>query len=469
MSQSLPTSPAVPEESGPRTARGVIARAIQATTMAREAQLRYLSQSVRLEEAVNPHLIRLTVILVSLAVCLFIAWSAVTNVDEVARGPGEVVPSGYERSIQHLDGGLVGGIFVKEGEYVTKGQPLVELDTAGLQQDLAIVKEKMRGLGVQAERYRAYLERREPNFASFGTAAEPRIAQQARIFQAMVTARNEQSNVLKEQIEQKRLNIGIIDANRTAADSALAYNADLLARRKSLFEKGLIAFTQLGAVENEVNRIRASIIGLTDERLRAEREVQEYSDRLTASGSMQREELYNQLHAIETDVGQNAELARKIEDRISRLVMRAPSNGVIKVVNVNTIGSVVQPGQTIVSLVPMDEALVVQANLAPSDIGHVRLGQTVQLKVSAYNFARYGWLSGRLDFISANTFAGPTGERYYRARVTLDQRHLGPDPTRNLIMPGMTVTVEIITGKKTILAYLLKPIHVALNTAFSER
>jgi HlyD family secretion protein/adhesin transport system membrane fusion protein len=99
----------------------------------------------------------------------------------------------------------------------------------------------------------------------------------------------------------------------------------------------------------------------------------------------------------------------------------------------------------------------------------VAIGQPVQLKISAYDFSRYGWLSGRLDFISVNTFTGPNGERYYRGRVQLDQRHVGDDPERNPILPGMTVMTEIVTGRKTILAYLLKPVHVALTSAFSER
>lgn len=463
--QIRPEPPEEPVRSGPLARISANMRVVSA----REAQLRYLSQSVRLEEAVNPHLIRLTVLLVSMAVGLFIIWASVTSVDEVARGPGEVIPVGYERAIQHIDGGTVGRILVKEGEYVTKGQPLVELEASGIGQDLAIVREKLRSLGVQGERYRAFIEQRQPDFSAFGAMTDPRILEQQRIFDAMVKSREEQRRVLAEQLTQKRLNIGIIEANRSAAESSLSYNQELLMRRRGLFEKGLIAYSQMAGVENEVNKLRASIAGLTEEKSRAEGEVREYEERLLAASSVQREEIYNQLHNIETEIGQNTELVRKIEDRIQRLTVRAPSNGVIKGVSVNTLGAVVQPGQTIVALVPLDEPLIVQAHISPADIGHVKVGQPVQLKISAYNFARYGWLSGKLEFISANTFIDASGERYYRARISLDQRYVGTNPGRNPILPGMTVTTEIITGKKTILAYLLKPIHVALSTAFSER
>ena len=471
MNEMLPAQTSRPGAVKAQAKPGALARLSRnlRITSPRDAQLRYLSQSVRLEEAVNPHLIRLTVVLVSLAVGLFIVWAAVTDVDEVARGPGEVIPVGYERVVQHLDGGIVGAILIKEGEYVTKGQPLLELEATGLDQDLAMVRERMRSLGLQAERFRAFLDGRQPDFSAFGPATDTRIAAQQSIFDSMIKARDEQRRVLAEQLEQKRLTIGIIEANRKAAESSLNYNQDLLTRRKTLFDKGLIAYSQMASIENEVNKLNASIAGLVEESARAEGEVREYNERLAASSSTQREAVYSQLHTIETDLVQNTELVRKIEARVERLIVRAPLNGVVKGVNVNTLGAVVQPGQSIISLVPLDEPLIVQSHIAPSDIGHVKLGQPVQLKISAYNFARYGWLSGTLTFISANTFIDGSGERYYRARISLDQRYVGNNPQRNPILPGMTATCEIITGKKTILAYLMKPIHLALSTAFSER
>jgi hypothetical protein len=160
MTDMLPAETPPPGASEAPAEPGGLARVLRnlRVTSPRDAQLRHLSRSVRLEEAVNPRLIRLTVVLVTLAVGLFICWAAVTDVDEVARGPGEVIPVGYERAVQHQDGGIVDSILIKEGEYVTKGQPLIELEATGLDQDLAMVRERMRSLGLQAERYRAFLD-----------------------------------------------------------------------------------------------------------------------------------------------------------------------------------------------------------------------------------------------------------------------------------------------------------------------
>jgi HlyD family secretion protein/adhesin transport system membrane fusion protein len=141
----------------------------------------------------------------------------------------------------------------------------------------------------------------------------------------------------------------------------------------------------------------------------------------------------------------------------------------VKGLSVNTIGGVVQPGQALMEIVPLDKDLVVEVRIPPRYIGPMHVGQRVQLKVSSYDFSRYGSIGGTLDYISPTTFMGENGERFYRGRVRLDQNYVGHSPRQNIIMPGMTVMADIITGNKTILEYLLKPIHRALLSSFSER
>ena len=135
---------------------------------------------------------------------------------------------------------------------------------------------------------------------------------------------------------------------------------------------------------------------------------------------------------------------------------------------VNTVGSIAQPGQTLMEIMPLDEKLVVEVKIPPQHIGHLKPGLPVQVKFSSFDFSRYGFVNGELSQISATTFTGQNGERYYRGLIDLSQNHVGRDQN-NLIMPGMTAMAEIITGEKTILQYLLKPVHNAMKTAFSER
>jgi adhesin transport system membrane fusion protein len=140
----------------------------------------------------------------------------------------------------------------------------------------------------------------------------------------------------------------------------------------------------------------------------------------------------------------------------------------LKALAINTVGAVAQPGQTLMEIVPMDEKMIVEVKIQPQHIGHLKTGQKVQVKFSSFDFSRYGFITGQLDQISATTFTSENGERYYRGRVDLLQNYVGHDQ-RNLVVPGMTAMAEIITGEKTILQYLLKPVHTAMKTAFTER
>ena len=164
----------------------------------------------------------------------------------------------------------------------------------------------------------------------------------------------------------------------------------------------------------------------------------------------------------------NIEIINKLEERTSRLNLRAPARGLVKGLSVNTIGAVIQPGQTLMEIVPLDKDLEVSVKISPQDIGHLEVGQPVQVKFSTFDFSRYGSVQGHLEQISATTFSGEQGERYYQGRVSLVQNYVGTNPD-NQIMPGMTVMADVITGEKTILEYMLKPIHVSLKTAFTER
>ncbi|MBU0859625.1 MAG: HlyD family efflux transporter periplasmic adaptor subunit, partial [Alphaproteobacteria bacterium] len=155
--------------------------------------------------------------------------------------------------------------------------------------------------------------------------------------------------------------------------------------------------------------------------------------------------------------------------RVQRLAVKAPVNGLVKGLSVNTIGGVVQPGQALMEIIPMDENLVVEVRIPPRYIGPLKVGQAVQVKVSSYDFSRYGSVTGTLDFISATTFIGENGERFYRGRVLLDKNFVGAPAQKNILMPGMTVMADIVTGNKTILEYLLKPVHRAMLSSFSER
>ena len=154
---------------------------------------------------------------------------------------------------------------------------------------------------------------------------------------------------------------------------------------------------------------------------------------------------------------------------MDRLEVKSPVYGLVKGLQVNTIGSIIEPGKTLMEIVPADKNLVIEAKISPKDIGHVQVGDMARIKVSSYDFARYGAVMGKLEFLSATTFLDANQQPYYRGRIALKQNFVGKNPEENKILPGMTVEANIITGKKTILSYLLKPIHLSLRQALTER
>lgn len=429
-------------------------------------QLEQISQSIRLEEGGDPRLTRLTAIAISLSVLAFLVWAGVTEVKEIARTPGEIVPLGFEQTVQHLNGGVVRAIHIREGDIVTAGQPLVELESDSAH-DLERAVRRQWALEVKAERLRAHVESREPDFSRFNEAAGEFAQEQRRIFQASVTARDEQANVIRSQIKQKRENVAMLRVQAGIVASKLAVAKDIYSRYAALHERGHVSYIRYAEAKQDVTSLTGEQALLAREVTQSRATIEEFQTRLTSLGASLQDANYEQLHEVEAEIAQNREIIGKLRGQIGRLNVRSPVPGVVKGVAVNTVGGVVQPGQTLMTILPMNERLVVEAKIKPSDIGHVRIGQSVQIKVSAYDHARYGVTSGRLEFVSATTFRGEGRDRYYRGRISFEQNET--ERRYRPILPGMTVMAEIVTGERSILAYLLKPIHSAVDSAFGER
>jgi len=431
-------------------------------------QMRYLSQAMQLEEGKNPALIHATIIVTSLAILSFTAWAGMTNINEVARAPGEVVPQGFQQVVQHLEGGIVSRIDVREGEKVEKGAILLRLDGAGVDEDLARILARQSTLGMHEERIRAFLEGRKPKFGNMEKEAVGMLDDQIRAFASMAESRRQERTVIAEQIVQKKRSIATLSSELETARQNSMIAEELYAKRKALNQKGYASDVRLLEAQQNLNDSQGDIRRIESQISTAKAEVQEFQNRLQSLNARHQDESYEKLDTVLAEKAQNLELLQKLRNRVQRLDIRAPVSGLIKGLSVNTVGAVVQPGQTLMEIIPDNARLVVQARIQPQYVGHLKPGQKVQVKVSSFDSARYGAVDGTLEFISATTFEGEGGERYYEARIRLESPNVGGD-TNNAILPGMTVMADIITGEKTILQYLLKPVHNALKTAFTER
>jgi membrane fusion protein, adhesin transport system len=432
-------------------------------------QLRYLSQSARLEEGTAPYLVRGVAILSSSALIGFLLWAGFTNINEIARTPGEIVPTGFVQTVDHLDGGTVRQINVTEGQLVQAGEPLLVLDGTGATEDVASARKKQWALEIRAERLRAFVNDRVPNFKRFGDVTTAEIAEQSDIFATMLSAVAEQKRVIDDQISQKEKVLSELEVRSRTARQNQATVQKVREGKLILYNKGLLPFTKLADTEKELTALGGEADALDEQMRQAQSAIEEFRGRAASLRSTSRDTKFQELHQVTSDLEQNRELIVKLDARMVRLVVKSPVRGIVKGLKINTIGAVVQPGLTLMSIVPLDEALVVEAKIPPHQIGHVTVGLPVKVKVSTYDFARYGVINGTVQGISATTFSDPGGLPYYRGRVTLERAYVGEHATLNPILPGMTVMAEIVTGDKTVLQYLLKPIHASLSSSFSER
>jgi len=176
-----------------------------------------------------------------------------------------------------------------------------------------------------------------------------------------------------------------------------------------------------------------------------------------------------QLGQLQNDLAENKELIHKITQQINRLELRSPAHGIVKGLQIHTIGGIIPPGQPLMEIVPLDKELIAEVKVSPNDIGHIKTGDHVTVKVTTFDFSRYGSIDGTVSVLSATTFTSPQGAPFYKGLIKLDKHYVGNNPEMNKVLPGMIVNADIITGEKSLLAYMLKPIHRSLNSAFIER
>lgn len=434
-------------------------------------QLRYLSQTALVEEAVAPHIVRTTLMVISIIILGLVIWCSVTEVNEIAVTEGEILPSKYVQSIQHLEGGIVAEINVTDGELVEKGQTLIKLDGSGLKKDLVAMKAKKSALEYQALRLRAFINKQDMlNFDSITEGRNKEMEdQQHNIFHSMVNAQETEKNVIENQIKQKQETLEILQRKKNTLASNIALISEERDLKKQLMEKGQLSKFNFLDIQKQLNQTEGDLNSTDSEIDQAKNAISEYQNRFSSLEAKALDDAYQDLNQVNNDLIQVNEAVQKLADQVGRLDIKSPSYGYVKGLKIKTVGGVIEAGKVIVEVVPLEGSLIVETKIQPKDVGHVKIDQDVKVKISSYDFSRYGTVSGKLKYVSATTFVNDDGTRYYLGKVSLDQNYVGNDPSRNIIMPGMTVQADIVTGNKTVLSYLLKPIHTSITTAFTER
>lgn len=409
--------------------------------------------------------------LAMLAIALFIVWANIARLDEVTIAEGEVVPEGKVKVIQHLEGGVIREIYVAEGDEVKEGAPLLQLDLSAVAMNREELQVRVDGLNLQVARLRAELEGAATvKFPAAEQARQPNLVQaETRNFEARRQAHKSTLTVLADQARQKMLEVQELDARLRAVTANLKLARERLAMSTDLVRSGLTAkmeHVQLQAqtedLEGQANTLRASIpraqAAQAEAKSRQEQEEANYARTAQA-----------ELSEAELNLARTRELMTQASDQQQRTQITSPTDGIIKNLRANTIGGVIRPGDPIMEIVPLHERLQIEAKLSPMDRGYVQPGQVATVKLSAYDYVVYGGLEGKVSLVAPDTTMGQDNQPFYRVLVLTDKSYLGDEADKRTITPGMVASVEIHTGDRTVMQYLLKPVLKLRHEAFRER
>jgi HlyD family secretion protein/adhesin transport system membrane fusion protein len=280
---------------------------------------------------------------------------------------------------------------------------------------------------------------------------------------------SEQGQILQEQITQKQEQLKILQREKKTLAANLNIALAAFKTEEQLYRERLIPEREFLNALKEKNERLGGLDTISLKISQARKAISEYRWRLQSLHSTSRQAALEELSGLESEIAENEKLLGKLHKQTRRLEIRAPVDGIVKGLEIHTVGGVIAPGTRIMEIVPTDKELMAEVRISPRDIGHVKVGFPATVKISSYDFSRYGSLEGRITGISATTFTGRRGEVFYKGNIKLRKNYLGGTPGKNVVMPGMIVNADIITGEKSLLAYLLKPIHVSLTSAFRER
>ena len=434
----------------------------------RQSTVRFLSQPLLLEESGPPRLMRQLLLTLSLLVGGFILLTIFTEVEETAVGNGQVMPAGSVHVVQHLEGGIVAGLPVREGQVVRKGEVVMTLQAAAAEGELNQLRTRRAALSLRAERLRAFVLDAEPDFSD-GAGYPDLVADQKAILEVQHRTRDSQREVLLSRIDQRQAEIEALVEQRNSLETQVEIVEEEVSMRDELLKKGLVSRVVYLETKRNLSRAQGDLAAVVGEQARAAEAKSEAESSLAELDARLRNEALDEMGTVSAELAQVTELLTKLEDRVDRLKVVSPADGVVKGLFTRTLGSVVAPGELLMEIVPLDDEMIAEVRILPRDIGHMEIGQKAELRVSAYDSVRFGTITGRLDRISASTFLDENGEPYYKAVITMEKNHVGSEAGRNLVLPGMVVDASINTGGKTLLEYLLKPVYRSLNNAFRER
>ncbi|MDE2342823.1 MAG: HlyD family type I secretion periplasmic adaptor subunit [Betaproteobacteria bacterium] len=415
----------------------------------------------------EPAKARILVKLTLALIVLFLIWASLTKVNEVTRGEGKVIPFSQVQMIQNLDGGIVSQILVHEGDVVQKDQILMRIDDTRSLSTLKESRAQVTALEAKAARLRALAENSKLAMPQQVVQEDPATAQEeTRLYESRKSELETTISIARGQLAQRQHELVELEAKEAQATKAWELTYKELMLTKPLLSAGAVSDVDILKLERDVSRFKGDKDMAAAQILRVKSAIVESSGKVKEVEDSFRNEARKDLADTMAKLNSLNEATVGLSDKVSHSVMRSPVRGTVKRLLVNTVGGVIRPGENVMEIVPLDDKLLLEVRVPPRDIGFLRPGLRATVRFSAYDFSIYGGLTGTLESIGADTVVDDKGNAFYLVRVKTDKSSLGPNLP---IIPGMVAEVDIQTGEKSVLSYLLKPVLRAHERALTER
>ena len=412
----------------------------------------------------TPNSTKVILYTITLLIFFFFLWAYFTNVDQLVRGEAKVIPYGQNQKVQNFEGGIVSEILVKEGDLVQKGDALLKIENKQYSSiyeknvfEIDELKIKEKRLFAEANDKEYVLEKDEISKKEYALylSNKEQLDSKIRILDEQLVQKIKEKDELYSKIKYLNNSYELINQEKNVLEP--------------LNEKGIVSKVELLKLRREANSIKdeleASKLGLS----RLDSTISEYKNRINESKQEFKNTAQKELNDITSKLNQSAKQNQGLEDQVKRTLIVSPVTGYIKKLNINTIGGSVQPAMDLVEIVPKEENLLIETKIKPEDIAFLKPGLKASIKFTAYDFAIYGSLDGEIEKISPDSTTTEKDETYYYIYIKTEKNYLGSKEKALNIIPGMRGSADIITGQKSILTYLLKPIIKTKQYAFTEK
>jgi adhesin transport system membrane fusion protein len=402
-----------------------------------------------------------------LLVILFIVWASFATVGQVTRGDGKVTPFSQVQVLQSLDGGIVSEILVREGATVERDQVLIRVDNTRFVSSVNESRAQYLTLLAKAARLRALAEQSEFKLPEEIIKEDPKTAEEERrLYESKKSELDTNLSISRQQLAQRQQELQELKAKQEQASKAFDLTNKELSFTKPLVATGSISEVELLRLERDVSRFRGDLDMAGAQISRVQAAISESTHKVQEVETSFRNDARKELNETEGKLNSLTAGSTALSDKVKHSEIRSPVKGTVKRLLVNTVGGVVQPGKDVIEIVPLEDILILEAKIQPKDIAFLRPGLKAMVKFNAYDFTIYGGLEGTLEQIGADTVVDEKGNAFYVVRVRTNKSSLGKGLP---IMTGMVAEVDIMTGEKTILSYLLKPVLRAKSHALTER